>query len=74
MSTSAGAVAGFGANHHLRQCCVTLNIPVMAQPEAYLGNISELMNDEGKIIKEDTQKFLNTFIEASHNWFKKFNS
>ena len=72
MSTSAGAVAGFGANHHLRQCCVTLNIPVMAQPEAYLGNISELMNDEGKIIfqskcaveKEDTPESLANKIHA----------
>ena len=37
VSASPGAIAGFGANHHLRQSLVFLNVPTMAQPEAYLG-------------------------------------
>ena len=37
ISVSPGAIGGFGANHHLRQSLVFLNVPCMQQPEAYLG-------------------------------------
>jgi chromate reductase len=36
VSASPGAIGGFGANHHLRQSLVFLNVPTMQQPEAYL--------------------------------------
>ena len=35
ISVSPGAIGGFGANHHLRQSLVFLNVPCMQQPEAY---------------------------------------
>jgi chromate reductase len=41
VTASPGAIGGFGANHQLRQCCVFLNMPVMQQPEAYLGHVSD---------------------------------
>ncbi len=41
VSASPGAIGGFGANHQLRQACVYLNMPVMQQPEAYLGHVSD---------------------------------
>src|SRR6478672_834965 len=41
ISASPGAIGGFGANHQLRQACVFLNMPMMQQPEAYLGNVTE---------------------------------
>ena len=31
-----------GANHHLRQSLVFLNVPAMAQPEAYCGGADKL--------------------------------
>jgi chromate reductase len=37
ISVSPGAVGGFGANHHLRQSLVFLNVPAMPQPEAYIA-------------------------------------
>ena len=39
ISASPGSIGGFGANHQLRQACVFLNMPVMQQPEAYLGQV-----------------------------------
>jgi len=33
ISVSPGAIGGFGANQHLRQLCVFLNVPTMQQPE-----------------------------------------
>src|SRR5690606_24634071 len=35
VSVSIGNISGFGANHHLRQSLVFVNVPTMAQPEAY---------------------------------------
>lgn len=41
ISASPGAIGGFGANHQLRQTCVFLNMPMMQQPEAYLGHVTD---------------------------------
>ena len=68
MSVSPGAIGGFGANHHLRQSLVFLNIPVLQQPEAYLGMIDKLLNDQGEITNEDTKKFLKSFMESFADW------
>lgn len=72
MSVSPSAMAAFGANHHLRQSLVFLNIPVMQQPEAYIGHASDLFDAEGKITKESTQKFVSKFLDAFADWTAKF--
>ena len=41
MSVSPGAIGGFGANHHLRQSLVFLNMPALQQPEAYVGGAGD---------------------------------
>jgi chromate reductase len=71
ISASPGAVGGFGANHHLRQSLVFLDIPTLQQPEAYLGHAGNLFDTEGKITNEDTLKFLEKFMEAFINWVEK---
>ncbi|WP_112664078.1 NADPH-dependent FMN reductase [Microvirga flavescens] len=71
VSVSPGAVGGFGANHHLRQSLVFLNIPVLQQPEAYVGNVSTLLDDSGKLVNEGTRKFLATFMAAFAEWVEK---
>src|SRR5690606_18901862 len=45
ISVSPSSIGGFGANHHLRQTMVFLNMPVLQQPEAYIGNADELFDD-----------------------------
>jgi chromate reductase len=52
MSASPGSIGGFGANHQLRQACVFLNMPVMQQPEAYLGHVSDDSFDAQGHVKE----------------------
>lgn len=68
ISASPGAIGGFGANHHLRQCLVFLDVPAMQQPEAYLSAAHKLFNEEGKLINEDTQKFFKKFLESYAKW------
>src|SRR6058998_3957852 len=49
ISVSPGAIGGFGANHHLRQSLVFLNVPCMQQPEAYIGGAAPLFNESGGV-------------------------
>lgn len=69
-SSSPGNLSGFGANHHLRQCLVSLNVPVMQQPEVYLAKVHEIFDENGKI-NERTLGFLQKAVDAYIEWFKK---
>jgi chromate reductase len=68
VSSSPGAIAGFGANHHLRQSLVFLNVPAMQQPEAYIGHADKLFDEHGKLVSDGTGKFLQQFMQAFANW------
>jgi chromate reductase, NAD(P)H dehydrogenase (quinone) len=68
VSASPGAIGGFGANHHLRQSLVYLNMPAMAQPEAYIGHADKLFDEKGQLTNEGTGKFLGDFLTAFDNW------
>lgn len=71
VSVSIGGISGFGANHHLRQSLVFVNMHTMAQPEAYIGGAGALFNDEGKLISDSTKEFLNSFMIAFEKWIDK---
>ncbi|KPV40876.1 NADPH-dependent FMN reductase [Alicyclobacillus ferrooxydans] len=71
ISQSPGSLSAFGANHHLRQSLVFLNMPVVQQPEAYIGNVAELFDDRGQIKSEGTVKFLESFVAAFVDLIKK---
>lgn len=68
VSNSPGALAGFGANHHLRQSLVFLNVPAMAQPEAYIGHVDKLFGPDGAVVVEGTKAFLQQFMQAYADW------
>jgi len=68
VSASPGGIGGFGANHHLRQSLVFLNVPAMAQPEAYIGGADKLFDASGKLINDGTRKFLESFMHAFEAW------
>ena len=71
VSVSPGAIGAFGANHHLRQPLVFLNMPTMAQPEAYVGGVADLLDDQGKLKKDGTRDFLKGFTDAFGKWIEK---
>lgn len=69
VTASPGSIGGFGANHQIRQACVFLNMPVMQQPEAYLGHVSENSFDESGCLKEGPLKGIITGLaHAFHDW------
>jgi chromate reductase, NAD(P)H dehydrogenase (quinone) len=74
VSVSPGAIGGFGANHHLRQSLVFLNMPTLQQPEAYIGGAGKLFDADGKIAVPATHDFLVKFLEAFAAWIDKIKS
>lgn len=68
ISVSIGTIGGFGANHHLRQSLVFLNMPTMQQPEAYISNAAQLFEANGNLSNESTRTFLIKFLNAFIDW------
>jgi chromate reductase len=71
VSTSVGAIGGFGANHHLRQSLMFLNVLTLQQPETYVGNTGTLFDEEGRVRNDGTAAFLRTFTQAFDRWIDK---
>lgn len=71
VTVSPSGIGGFGANHHLRQSCVFLNMPMMLQPEAYLGHVSDDSFDEGGCLKDGPLKdLINVVAHAFAGWIE----
>lgn len=68
VSLSPGAMGGFGANHHLRQSLVFLNVPTLQQPEIYLGHVDRLFDASGALTDDSVRDFLRTFLGAYAAW------
>jgi chromate reductase len=68
MSVSIGSIGGFGANHHLRQSLVFLNVPTMQQPEAYIGNAENLFDDNGNLSNDSIKEFAAKYMHAFAAW------
>ena len=71
VTLSPGGIGGFGANHHLRQMLTFLDVPVLQQPEAYIGGAGDLFDEQGGIKKPDTQAFLEKFMGAFAQWIER---
>jgi chromate reductase, NAD(P)H dehydrogenase (quinone) len=64
ISVSPGALGALGANHHLRQSLMFLDMPTLQQPAAYIGGIATLLDEEGRITDESRRKFFVDFLGA----------
>ncbi len=71
VSVSPGAIGGFGANHHLRQSLVALDVPAMPQPEAYIGGAEKLLEADGNLVNPGTRDFLTKYMHAFAVWVER---
>lgn len=71
VTAAPGSIGGFGSNHHLRQSMVFLNVPMMQQPEAYIGGVDKLFNESGKMTVDSTREFLTKFMQAYAAWVER---
>jgi chromate reductase len=67
VSVSPGALGAFGANHHLRQSMVFLDMPTPPF-EAYIGHADKLFDAAGAITADATRDFLRKFLDAFAAW------
>jgi chromate reductase len=67
-SISPGAIGAFGANNHLRQSLMAVNMPTLAQPEVYIGAATSLFDTDGGLTDNGTRSFLTSFMVAFADW------
>jgi chromate reductase len=71
VSVTPGALGAFGANHHLRQSLVFLDMPAMQQPEAYINNAGQLFGPDGKLANDSTREFFTRYMAAFATWVEQ---
>lgn len=71
VSTSAGPLGGFGANHHLRQSLGFLGMPMLAQPEMYIGATLSMFDESGEFVNDGTADFIRGFAQAFTAWVER---
>jgi chromate reductase, NAD(P)H dehydrogenase (quinone) len=71
MSVSPGALGGFGANHHLRQALMAVNVAVMPHPEAYIGGAAAMFDAAGDLIDANTREFAAGFLRSFQIWIEQ---
>jgi chromate reductase len=71
VSVSPYAMGGFGANHHLRQCLVYLDMPTVQQPELYIARVESFLDASGQITNADTKALVTKFLQTFEAWIRR---
>jgi chromate reductase, NAD(P)H dehydrogenase (quinone) len=64
VSSSPGPLGGFAANHQLRQNLSYFAMPILLQPEMYLGGVDKLIASGGKPADENARGLLTAYLTA----------
>jgi chromate reductase len=67
-SSSIGPMGAFGANHHLRQSLVFLDMPTLQQPEVYIGQADKQFDASGKLTADTLRELLSKFMKSFADW------
>ena len=71
IGASVGATGTAMAQQHLRNVLAYLDVPTLAQPEVFVHfKDDSLMDAEGVINSEGTQKFLQAFVDRYVDWVR----
>ncbi len=71
ISVTIGSQGAILANQQLRQSLIFLNVPTLAQPEAYISGALGLFDDKGALISDSTAGFLSAFGQAFSAWIER---
>lgn len=64
MGASVGSLGTARAQYHLRQTLVTLDMPVVNQPEVMISNAAKRFDQDGRLIDEPTRKIIQKLLRA----------
>ena len=70
IGVSIGAQGTAMAQQHLRNVLAYLDVPTLGQPEAFLQNKEDLLDDQGHIGNEGTARFLQGWMDKYVAWVK----
>jgi len=71
MSASIGMLGGARAQYHLRQIFVFLNMHPVNGPEVIVTFAQNKFDANGKLVDENTNKFLKQLLENLANWTRR---
>jgi len=64
MGASMGSLGTARAQYHLRQILVTLDMPVVNQPEVMIANAAQRFDQGGQLTDEPTRKHIQKLLQA----------
>ena len=70
LGASVGAIGTALAQQHLRNVLAYLDVPTLGQPEAFFQLSDALIDANGQLARDDTRKFLQTWVDAFVAWVK----
>lgn len=71
MSASIGMLGGARAQYHLRQMFVFLNMYPINGPEVMVTFAQDKFDADGKLIDENTKKFVSQLLQNLANWTRR---
>jgi len=71
MSASIGMLGGARAQYHLRQMFVFLNMHPVNGPEVIVPFAREKFDATGRLLDENTKKFLTQLLQNLVNWTRR---
>jgi chromate reductase len=71
IGASIGAIGTAIAQSHMRAVLGFLDMPVLAQPEAYIQVKDGFFDDAGNFAHADTRKFVHAWMDKYAAWVKK---
>ena len=71
IGTSVGAIGTAIAQSHLRDVLAYLDVPLLGQPEMFIKHDATRIDASGKIVSEETRKFLQGFVDRYVAWVKR---
>src|ERR1700709_2019522 len=74
IGTSLGAIGTALAQAHLRNVMAYLDVPLMGQPEMFIKHDESRIDASGKIVNDDTRKFLQAFVDKYVGWVKRISA
>lgn len=72
LGTSPGATGTALAQQHLRNVLAYLDVATLAQPEMFIRHDPARIDDQGRIVDEDTRKFLQHFVDRFAEWVRDY--
>jgi len=71
MGASVGMLGTARAQYHLRQCCVTLNMYPVNQPEVMVPSVHKKIDETGRLTDPTTREMIAKLVEALIAWTRR---